>query len=75
MRNRAVLAGLVAAAALSAGLWAAVEVRRERGPATRASAAARDTQAHADAPLFVPSDVARLAATGRPQLVEFYHPG
>ncbi|MFN0178275.1 MAG: hypothetical protein ACKVZ0_05710 [Gemmatimonadales bacterium] len=26
-------------------------------------------------PVFHPSDVAILAATGRPQLVEFYHPG
>jgi hypothetical protein len=29
----------------------------------------------ADSVVCVPSDVARLAATGRPQLVEFYHPG
>lgn len=42
-----------------------VVAMRSRGPAA----------APVEPPLFHPSDVAVLAATGRPQLVEFYHPG
>ena len=44
------------------------------GLATAFPVAAATAQG-ADSVVFVPSDVARLAATGRPQLVEFYHPG
>ena len=61
---------LVAAAVLAAAFWAATG-----GRGTIRSAADTSATPPAEQPLFTPSDVARLAATGRPQLVEFYHPG
>ena len=70
MRRRALFAG-VAAVAFGAAVWAAAG--GGRGAARFAADAA--VVPRTEQPLFTPSDVARLAATGRPQLVEFYHPG
>lgn len=60
-------AGLaVAAAALFAGVLLFERAIPDRPPA--------EARAEADSAWYHASDVARLARTGRPQMVEFFHP-